>query len=68
MIVLNLKIKLRTQYRRYMKKLNEYPCGADLAENISPALVKMKNELQETYLKLRELDRECPAIDWLERL
>jgi len=54
-----LKRKARKYYIDYHKKFNNYSCGGNLAETISPELKKLKDKFNATLDELAKIDPEC---------
>ncbi len=54
-----LKKKARKYYLQFNKIFEEMDCGMALALNISPRLVKLKNNFNNTLDELAKIDSEC---------
>ncbi len=53
------KWQLTRRYRKYLALLDEFSCGASLAEYVSPRVLEAKNALNESIRACRELDSTC---------
>jgi len=57
-----LKRRAKKLNRVYYKALNEFSCGAALAEYINPDIMKLRVEFNKVWKELSELDPECPKL------
>jgi hypothetical protein len=53
------KRRLRSRYRTYVAILDQFSCGASLAEAISSRVYNAKLKVNEAIRKCRELDPTC---------
>lgn len=56
-----LKSKASRIYRRYLRIADEFSCGSNLAETISPDLAEARREFNATLDRLAKIDPNCPT-------
>lgn len=56
-----LKRKARRYYTAYHKKFDNYSCGGNLAETISPELKEIRDKFNATLDELAKIDLQCPT-------
>jgi hypothetical protein len=56
------KFQLRRRYLHYANLLDEFSCGAALAEHLSGRVVEAKNAVNEAIRKCKELDPGCSTM------
>jgi hypothetical protein len=57
-----LKADARRYYLEYHSILDEFSCGANLAEHVSSRLAEAKSKFNKVMDRLAVLDQNCPKV------
>lgn len=56
-----LKRRARKYYKEYHRIFDNYSCGGNLAEHITPELKTIRDKFNSTLDELAKIDPTCPA-------
>jgi len=60
-VIHSLKRQAAKYYNQYYDELDRYDCGATLAEEINPRMLKAKIEFNKTFDELAKIDPSTPS-------